>query len=127
MRGDCVLFCALPFSHKGISLYMGMGSYSQTMRNIVLPNEKGVTKMAASIAEKKDMLKQFDAVKQLFDYKFVEEESLSKLVNQLAENMYEHVSVEENQDYLNYKLLKQLKKERDQARGLVVLHRGSFL
>ena len=83
--------------------------------------------MAASLAEKKDMLKQFDAVKQLFDYKFVEEESLSKLVNQLAENMYEHVSVEENQDYLNYKLLKQLKKERDQARGLVVLHRGSFL
>jgi hypothetical protein len=83
--------------------------------------------MAASIAEKRDIVKQFDAVKQLFDYKFIEEENLTQLVDQLAENMYEHVSVEENQDYLNYKLNKQLKKERDRARGLVVLHRGSFL
>lgn len=106
---------------------MSLGSYSQTMRNIVLHNEKRCMKMAASIAEKKDIVRQFDAVKQLFDYKFLEEESLSKLVDQLAENMYEHVSVEENQDYLNYKLNKQLKKERDKARGLVVLHRGSFL
>ncbi len=83
--------------------------------------------MAASIAEKKDIVKQFDAVKQLFDYKFVEEANLTQLVDQLAENMYEHVSVEENQDYLNYKLRKQLKKERDRARGLVVLHTSSFL
>ncbi|NPD89562.1 MAG: hypothetical protein HGN29_12655 [Asgard group archaeon] len=97
------------------------------MRNIVLPNENWCIKLAASIAEKKDIVKQFDAVKQLFNYKFVEEENLSQLVTQLAENMYEHVSVEENQDYLNYKLWKQLKKERDRARGLVVLHRGSFL
>ncbi|MHA2308704.1 MAG: hypothetical protein ACXABJ_05465 [Candidatus Heimdallarchaeaceae archaeon] len=83
--------------------------------------------MAASIAEKKDIVKQFNAVKQLFNYKFVEEENLTQLVDQLAENMYEHVSVEENQDYLNYKLRKQIKKERDQARSLAVLYRGSYI
>jgi len=106
---------------------MSVGSNSQTMRNIVLPTENWCKKMAASIAEKKDIVKQFNAVKQLFNYKFVEEESLSQLVDQLAENMYEHVSVEENQDYLNYNLRKQIKKERDRARSLAVLYRGSFI
>jgi hypothetical protein len=65
--------------------------------------------VAASIAEKNELVKQFHAVKELSNYRFVEEENLFELVTQLAENMYEHAVFDENEDYLNYKLLRDIK------------------
>ena len=84
--------------------------------------------MAVKFEQKNELLKSFNALKALYDLEFVEEENLSDLLNQLAENMYNYNQNSEfpdNKHYQNYRLRQSLKNEKAQALAKMVLYRGS--
>ncbi len=87
--------------------------------------------MAIKVEHRVELFNNFNALKELFDYEFVEEEELTHLLEQLAENMYNYnLAKDYSPDYdhyHNHKLREQLNNERNKALSSLALHRGSFL
>jgi len=87
--------------------------------------------MAIKVEHKAELFNNFNALKELFNYEFVEEEDLNHLLEQLAENMYNYnLSKDYSPDYIHYHnhlLRDQLSKERTQALSSLAYLRGSFL
>ena len=87
--------------------------------------------MSKRIEQKDVFIKSFKNLKNLYDFDFLEEEQLSKIINQIAELLYEGEIKSQNdhskQIYLNDKIKRQLRRERDHAINMIMLHRGSFL
>ena len=87
--------------------------------------------MSNRIDQKETFIQSFKNLKNLYDYDFIEEEQLSKIINQIAEILFEgeiksqqHHSM---QVYENDKIKRQLRKERDRAVNMFILHKGSLL
>jgi hypothetical protein len=87
--------------------------------------------MSKRIEQKDIFIKSFKNLKYLYDYDFIEEDQLSKIINQIAELLYEGEIKSQNnhskQIYMNDKIKRQLRREKDQALNMIMLHRGSFL
>ncbi len=87
--------------------------------------------MSKRIEQKDVFIKSFKNLKNLYDYDFIEEEQLSKIINQIAEVLFEGEIKSQNdhskQIYMNDKIERQLRRERDQAINMIMLHKGSLL
>ncbi len=87
--------------------------------------------MAIKVEHRVELFNNFNALKELFNYEFIEEEDLNHLLEQLAENMYNYnLSKDYSPDYdhyHNHKLREQLSKERNKALSSLALLKGSFL
>ena len=86
-------------------------------------------KMAVKLEQKNELLKNFNALKALYDLEFVEEENLNNLLNQLAENVYTYNLRNEYPDmkhYQNYQLRQELENDRNRSLSKLLLHRGSL-
>ena len=84
--------------------------------------------MAVRYEQKNELLKNFNALKALYDLEFVEEENLSNLLNQLAENMYNNdlsKAYPDMKHYQNYNLRQSVENDRNRSLSKLVLHRGS--
>ena len=87
--------------------------------------------MAIKVEHRVELFNNFNALKELFDYEFLEEENLNHLLEQLAENMYNYnLAKDYSPDYdhyHNHKLREQLNSERNKSLSSLAYHRGSFL
>lgn len=86
--------------------------------------------MAVKLEQKNELLKNFNALKALYNLEFVEEENLSDLLNQLAENMYNNntdlsKAYPDMKHYQNYRLKQSLENDRNRSIAKLVLFRGS--
>ena len=82
--------------------------------------------------EQKDVfIKSFKNLKNLYDLDFLEEEQLSKIINQVAEILFEGEIRYQNDHskhiYMNGKIERQLRREKDYAFRMILLHKGSLL
>ena len=87
--------------------------------------------MSNRIDQKETFIQSFKNLKNLYDYDFIEEEQLSKIINQIAEILFEgEIKSQQRhsmQVYENDKIKRQLRKERDRAVNMFILHKGSLL
>ncbi|MCG3224083.1 MAG: hypothetical protein H7647_06425 [Candidatus Heimdallarchaeota archaeon] len=86
--------------------------------------------MAVKLEQKNELLKNFNALKALYNLEFVEEENLSDLLDQLAENMYNNTAdlskaYPDMKHYQNYRLKQSLENDRNRSIAKLVLFRGS--
>ncbi len=92
---------------------------------------KQVVKMSKRIEQKEVFIKSFKNLKNLYNFDFIEEEQLSKIINQIAEVLFEGETKSQNnhsiQIYNNDILERQLRRERDHAINMITLHKGSLL
>ncbi|MHA1346605.1 MAG: hypothetical protein ACTSVO_04120 [Candidatus Heimdallarchaeaceae archaeon] len=86
--------------------------------------------MAVKLEQKNELLKNFNALKALYDLEFVEEENLSNLLNQLAENMYNNdlsKAYPDMKHYQNYRLRQSVENDKNRSIYKLILHRSSLL
>ncbi len=87
--------------------------------------------MVLKIEQKNKLIRNFKALKELFNYEFVEEESLFQILNQVAENMYNYTLADEyskdHDKYEDHILRTALKNEHNKSLSKLLLHKGSFL
>ncbi|MCG3257800.1 MAG: hypothetical protein KAU62_16965 [Candidatus Heimdallarchaeota archaeon] len=87
--------------------------------------------MVLKIKQKNELIRKFKALKELYNYEFVEEESLFQILNQVAENMYNYTLANEyssdHNKYENHILRTALKEEHNKSLSKLLLHKGSFL
>jgi len=87
--------------------------------------------MSKKIEQKEMFIKSFKNLKNLYDFSFIEEEQLSKIIYQIAEVLFEgEIKSSRNhseQIYMSDSLERQLRKERDHAINMIILHKGSLL
>jgi len=84
--------------------------------------------MAVKLEQKNELLKNFNALKALYNLEFVEEENLNNLLNQLAENMYNtdlSKAYPDMKHYQNYRLKQSVENDRNRSISKLVLYRGS--
>ena len=84
--------------------------------------------MAVKLEQKNELLKNFNALKALYNLEFVEEENLNNLLNQLAENIYNNDLSKAYPDmkyYQNYRLRQSVENDRNRSLSKLVLYRGS--
>ncbi len=88
-------------------------------------------KMVLKVEQKNELIRNFNALKELYNYEFVEEESLFQILNQVAENMYNYTLADEyssdHDKYKNHILRSALKEEHNKSLTKLLLHKGSFL
>ena len=87
--------------------------------------------MVLKVEQKNELIRSFEALKELYKYEFVEEENLFQLLTQVAENMFNYnLANEYSADYDKYEqhLLRQtFSEERHKNMTKLLLHKGSFL
>jgi uncharacterized protein YpuA (DUF1002 family) len=86
--------------------------------------------MAVKLEQKNELLKNFNALKALYNLEFVEEEKLIDLLNQLAENMYNNNTdlskvYPDMKHYQNYRLKQSVENDRNRSLSKLILYRGS--
>ena len=80
--------------------------------------------------QQNELIKSFNALKEMKNIEFVEEENLFTLLTQLSETLYNQEKQKESselQAYKVHKIKQDLKTERNKAIGEIALLRGSFL
>lgn len=87
--------------------------------------------MVLRIEQRNEIIRSFKALKELYNYEFVEEENLFQLLTQVAENMYNYdLGNEYSADYKVYEqhlLQNAYSEERNKNMASLVLHKGSLL
>jgi hypothetical protein len=87
--------------------------------------------MVLKVDQKNELIRSFRALKELYDFEFVEEENLFQILTQVAENMYNydlaHEYSSDHDKYENHLLRTALKQEQDASLSKLLLHKGSFL
>ena len=87
--------------------------------------------MVLKIEQRNEILRSFKALKELYNYEFVEEENLFQLLTQVAENMYNYdLANEYSADYKIYEqhlLHEAYSQERNNNMATLLLHKGSLL
>ena len=81
--------------------------------------------------QKNEIIRSFNALKELYKYEFDEEENLFQLLTQVAENMFNYnLANEYSADYEIYEqhlLLQAYSEERTNSLTNLLLHKGSLL
>ncbi len=110
-----------------------MGLCSQRLRisSKKHKNISGEKKVVLKVEQKYELIRSFEALKELYKYEFDEEENLFQLLTQVAENMFNYnLANEYSADYHIYEqhLLRQsFSEERNKSMTKLLLHKGSLL
>ena len=87
--------------------------------------------MVLKIEQRNEILRSFKALKELYEFEFVEEENLFQLLSQVAENMFNYdLANEYSADYKIYEqhlLQEAYSKERNNNMTNLLLHKGSLI
>ena len=84
--------------------------------------------MASTLENSNQLLKSYNALKELYRFEFAEEENILKLLNQLSEFVYREERKQKNskefQVYRTNFLTQEFQRDRDKAIGKIAMHRG---
>ena len=87
--------------------------------------------MVLRVEHKNELIRNFNALKEISNIEIVEEEELLQLLSQLSETMFNYnLANEYSPDHdhlLNNNIKKSLRNEKDKALSMIILHNGSFL
>lgn len=87
--------------------------------------------MVLRVEHKNELIRNFNALKEINNIEIVEEEELLQLLNQLSETMFNYSLANEyspdHDHLLNYNVKKSLNNEKDKALSKIILHKGSFI
>ncbi len=87
--------------------------------------------MVLRVEQKNEIIRSFKALKEIYEYEFVEEENLFQLLTQVAENMLNYNLDNEysadHQIYEQHLLQKKISQERTKHLTTLILHKGSLL
>lgn len=87
--------------------------------------------MVLRVEQKNEIIRSFKALKEIYEYEFVEEENLFQLLTQVAENMLNYnLDNEYSADqhiFEQHLLRKKISQERNKHLTSLILHKGSLL